>query len=137
MTAMDRRRFLWHAGGGLGGIALSWLLGEEGLLGVGPPAKPQAALNGGLHHRARARRVVAPNGPANWGAAFLPAAHQGTMIRPGDRNPINDLFPPEEARASKGGEADGLALLRTLNERHRAGRAGDSRLEARIASYEL
>ena len=29
---IDRRRFLWNAGGGLGGIALAHLLGTEGLL---------------------------------------------------------------------------------------------------------
>ena len=27
-------------------------------------------------------RGFAPNGPANWGAGFLPATHQGTMVRP-------------------------------------------------------
>ena len=42
-------------------------------------------------------RGFAPNGPANWTAGFLPAAHQGTMVRPGAKNPIFDLFPPEEA----------------------------------------
>src|SRR5436305_5029524 len=52
----DRRSFLWQAGGGLGGIALSWLLGQEGLLAAGPPAK--SAPGGGLHHRAKAKRVV-------------------------------------------------------------------------------
>src|SRR6516164_3536526 len=41
-------------------------------------------------------RGFAPNGPANWSAGFLPAAHQGTMVRPGAKNPIFDLFPPEE-----------------------------------------
>src|SRR5262249_21950147 len=82
-------------------------------------------------------RGFAPNGPANWGAGFLPAAHQGTMVRPGAKNPIQDLFPPEEAKATAQSEADGLALLEKLNTTHRAGRAGDSRLDARIASYEL
>src|SRR5262249_8901133 len=32
-------------------------------------------------------RGFAPNGPANWGAGFLPASFQGTMIRATDRNP--------------------------------------------------
>jgi hypothetical protein len=269
---LDRRTFLWHAGGGLGGIALSYLLGRDGLLAAGPPAgKGGADLNGGLHHRAKAKRVVqlfmsgaasqvdtfdykpqlikrhgqkfdpggkvelfqsvpgacmkspwtwkqhgkcgkwvssllphlatcvddiaflpamvsksnvhgpatfmqatgfvlpgypamgawvsyglgslnrnlpafvvlpdsrgfAPNGPANWGAGFLPAAHQGTMVRPGDRNPINDLFPPADGKFSKAGETEALALLGKLNKAHRATRQGDSRLDARIASYEL
>ena len=45
-------------------------------------------------------RGFAPNGPGNWSAGFLPAAHQGTMIRVGRPNPIFDLFPPKEARIS-------------------------------------
>jgi hypothetical protein len=267
--AIDRRRFLWQSGGGLGGIALSYLLGQDGLMAAAAPSK--ADLNGGLHHRARAKRVVqlfmsgaasqcdtfdykpalirkhgekfdpggkvelfqsspgsvmkspwkwrqhgqcdkwvsdllpnlagcvddmafihsmvsksnvhgpatfmqatgfvlpgfpsmgawisygmgslqhnlptfvvlpdsrgfAPNGPANWGAGFLPAAHQGTMVRPGAKNPIRDLFPPEEAKADARSEADGRDLLNTLNRKHRDSRPGDSRLDARIASYEL
>ena len=43
-------------------------------------------------------RGFAPNGPANHSAAFLPAAHQGTMIRVGRPNPIHDLFPPKSAK---------------------------------------
>jgi hypothetical protein len=81
-------------------------------------------------------RGFAPNGPANWAAGFLPAAHQGTMIRPGARNPIYDLFPPENS-GTPASQADGLALLRRLNRAHRQTREGDSRLDARIASYEM
>ncbi|MDW8310920.1 MAG: DUF1501 domain-containing protein, partial [Verrucomicrobiales bacterium] len=226
----DRREFLWRFGGGLGGIALTWLLGREGLLastpGAGATVSPAAARL--PHSRPRAKRVVqlfmsgaasqcdmfdykpelikrhgekfdpgekvelfqsdpgacmkspwdwkpygqcgkmisdlvphlgscvddiafihsmvsksnvhgpatfmqntgfvlpgfphmgawisyglgslndnlptfvvlpdprgfAPNGPANWSAGFLPAAHQGTMIRVGKPNPIFDLNPP-------------------------------------------
>jgi hypothetical protein len=268
-NAIDRRAFLGQAGAGFGGLAMSCLLSEEGLLAAGPPVKGD--LNGGIHFRAKAKRVVqlfmsgaasqcdtfdykplllkkhgekfdpggkvelfqsspgsvmkspwkwrqhgkcgkwisdlvphlascvddmafihsmvaksnvhgpatfmqatgfvlpgfpsmgawisyglgslknnlptfvvlpdrrgfAPNGPANWASGFLPAAHQGTMVRPGAKNPIQDLFPPEEARASKDSEADGLALLEKLNRRHAASRSGDSRLDARIASYEM
>ncbi len=268
---VNRREFLWHVGGGLGGIALSYLLGRDGLLAATPGGKGRPELNGGLHHKATAKRVVqlfmsgaasqcdtfdykpalirrhgqkfdpggkvelfqsvpgavikcpwkwrqhgqcgkyvsdlvphlaacvddiaflhamvsksnvhgpatfmqatgfvlpgfpsmgawvsyglgsltdnlpafvvlpdsrgfAPNGPANWGAGFLPAAHQGTMVRPGARNPIYDLFPPEGAGITRASDADGLALLNRLNQGHRAGREGDSRLDARIASYEL
>jgi hypothetical protein len=82
-------------------------------------------------------RGFAPNGPANWASGFLPAAHQGTLVRPGAKNPIQDLFPPEEAKASKDSEADALSLLEKLNRKHHATRQGDSRLDARIASYEL
>src|SRR6187551_3822074 len=55
----DRRAFLWQAGGGLGGIALAHLLGTERLL-ADPAAKEGASpsLNGGLHHKAKAKRVV-------------------------------------------------------------------------------
>src|SRR5262249_411247 len=52
----SRRDFLWSFGGGLGGIALARLLGESGLFAE--PVKPQAALNGGLHHKAKAKRVI-------------------------------------------------------------------------------
>ena len=31
-SRLDRRSFLWNAGGGLGGVALAHLLGAEGLL---------------------------------------------------------------------------------------------------------
>ena len=59
---IDRREFLWRFGGGLGGIALAHLLGRNGLL-AGTPERPSAfasrpELNGGLHHRAKAKRVV-------------------------------------------------------------------------------
>ncbi len=264
----DRRSFLWQSGGGLGGVALSYLLGVDGLAAA-PQAKSD--LNGGLHHRAGAKRVVqlfmsgaasqvdtfdykpelikrdgkkfdpggkvelfqsspgacmkspwgwrrhgrcgkyvsdllpnlatcvddiaflhamvsksnvhgpatflqatgfvlpgfpstgawvsyglgrltdelpafvvlpdargfAPNGPANWGAGFLPAAHQGTVVRPGARTPIYDLFPPEGSAVTRESDADGRALLRRLNEDHKAARPGDSRLDARVAAYEL
>jgi Protein of unknown function (DUF1501) len=82
-------------------------------------------------------RGFAPNGPANWSAGFLPAAHQGTMVRPGAKIPIFDLFPPDEASLSPEAQTDGLKLLNQLNRSHEAERSGDSRLEARIASYEL
>jgi hypothetical protein len=82
-------------------------------------------------------RGFAPNGPANWGAGFLPAAHQGTMIRPGATNPIFDLYPPADSYVTQQSEAAGRKLLARLNTDHLADRPGDSQLEARIASYEL
>lgn len=83
-------------------------------------------------------RGFAPNGPANWSSGFLPAAHQGTMIRVGKPNPIFDLFPPESAKfITRESEADGLAVLQQLNRQHLADRSGDSRLDARIASFEM
>jgi len=44
-------------GGGLGGVALAHLFGQDHLLANQTPT-PRADLNGGLHHRARAKRVV-------------------------------------------------------------------------------
>src|SRR5690349_9747821 len=83
-------------------------------------------------------RGFAPNGPGNWTAGFLPASHQGTMIRAGSPNPIYDLFPPKQAAyITPASEADTWKLLRDVNRDHMAGREGDSRLDARIASYEM
>ena len=264
----SRREFLWHSGGGLGGLALAALVGEEQ---VSAAPTPKAELNGGIHHRAKAKRVVqlfmsgaasqcdtfdykpllikkhgekfdpgkkvelfqsnpgtvmkspwawkqygkcgkwiselvphigscaddiaffpamisksnvhgpatflqatgfvspgfpgmgawisyglgrltdnlptfvvlpdsrgyGPNGPANWGSGFLPAEVQGTMVRPSAKNPIFDLFPPEDSGITAQAEKDGLALLQKLNGQHKAERVGDSRLEARISAYEL
>jgi hypothetical protein len=83
-------------------------------------------------------RGLAPNGAANWSSAFLPAAHQGTMVRVGRENPIHDLFPANTACfISEESERDTQKLLAQMNRAHLATRAGDSRLEARIASYEM
>jgi Protein of unknown function (DUF1501) len=82
-------------------------------------------------------RGYAPNGPANWGAGFLPAAHQGTMVRPGASPPLFDLTAPRGSFATREGEADVLAALNKLNRAHAAAHPGDSRLEARIGAYEL
>jgi hypothetical protein len=82
-------------------------------------------------------RGFAPNGPANWGPGFLPAAYQGTMVRPGAAAPIYDLLPADPKMVTPDSERDGLALLDRMNKSHREGRGGDSRLDARIASYEL
>src|SRR5713101_7199370 len=233
---VDRREFLWRFGGGLGGIAMVHLLGQQGLLAE--TAVPRAEWNGGLHHRARAKRVVqlfmsgaasqcdtfdykpdlikrsgekfepggkvelfqsdpgavmkspwdwkqygqcgkwisdlvpnlgscaddmafihsmvsksnvhgpatfmqntgfvlpdvrglAPNGADNWTAGFLPAAHQGTMIRLGKPNPIYDLFPPKTASfITPESEKETQALLKQLNQAHLAAHPGDSRLDA-------
>jgi hypothetical protein len=82
-------------------------------------------------------RGFAPGGPKNWGAGFLPAEHQGTMIRPAAVTPIADLFPPKNGYVSPGADRDAQEALRTLNRIHAARREGDSRLDARIQSYEL
>src|SRR6266567_1719717 len=48
---MNRRNFLWNAGGGLGGLALAHLLRQDGLLADEKTKK-------GLHHPAKATRVI-------------------------------------------------------------------------------
>jgi hypothetical protein len=51
------------------------------------------------------------NGAENWTAGFLPAAHQGTMIRPSAVNPIADLFPPQQSGyITRESDRDGLAV---------------------------
>jgi len=49
---MNRRSFLWQSGGGFGGLAMSHLLASDGL------NQPRAHLNGGLHHPAKAKRII-------------------------------------------------------------------------------
>jgi Protein of unknown function (DUF1501) len=72
-------------------------------------------------------------GARQYGASFLPAAFQGTFVSD-LKNPIrnlkNDCVGPERQRQE-------LDTLRSLNELHREDRAEDSRLSARIESFEL
>ncbi len=82
-------------------------------------------------------RGFASNGPKNWGPAFLPAQHQGTILRPGTERPIPDLFPTPGGFVSRESDREAFSILKRLNRRHQAQRSGDSRLSARIQSYEL
>lgn len=82
-------------------------------------------------------RGFAPNGAANWSAGFLPASNQGTMIRPNSKTPIANLFPSNNDFITRQSDRDVLAALKQLNQKHEEQRAGDSRLNARIKSYEL
>src|SRR5437764_4987690 len=50
---LTRREALWSIGGGFGGLALAHLLATDAAAGG-----PRPELNGGLHHRAKARRVI-------------------------------------------------------------------------------
>jgi hypothetical protein len=83
------------------------------------------------------RRGYPSNGSKNWHAGFLPAEHQGTVIQVGADEPVQNLFPARESFVTPESDAGAFALLDRLNRRHKIGRAGDSRLEARIHSYEL
>src|SRR6185436_2773150 len=52
---------LWRFGGGLGGVALAQLLAEQGLFAgeaAAVPGRGKPELNGGLHHRAKVKRIV-------------------------------------------------------------------------------
>lgn len=265
----SRRDFVWQLGSGFGGIALTHLLGQSGLLA--DVAKPRADLNGGIHHKARVKRVLqlfmnggvsqmdtfdykpeldkrhgqkvdfgiqaaatsvpgnimkSPfawkqhgqsgrwvssalphmaecvddlaflmamssktnvHGPAsymqntgfvlpgfpcmgawisyalgrlsdnlpafvvipdarglpynntgNFSAGFLPSAHQGMILKPSAPVPIADVKPPAFAKyITAESESQGLKLLNELNRDHLAAHPGDSRLDARIESYEL
>lgn len=81
-------------------------------------------------------RGYASNGPKNWASAFLPASSQGTAIFPQRVNPVEDLHPPAGSVSPATARAT-RELLDRLNRDHAAARPGDSRLLARIQSYEL
>jgi hypothetical protein len=74
------------------------------------------------------------NGQSLFASGFLPAVYQGTLLRT-EGAPIQNLAPAGGA----GRREQRLLLdrLREWNREHAAARPGDSRLEARIASYEL
>jgi len=81
--------------------------------------------------------VLSPAQPAQgaplWSSAFLPAAYQGTLVTD-LKNPISNLSNPRIARDK---QREQLDALKALNELHRKQREEDSRLSARIASFEL
>jgi hypothetical protein len=71
-------------------------------------------------------------GARQYGASFLPAAYQGTFVSNLDQ-PLKNLKP----LGSQGQQRRELDALARLNELHRVTRADDSRLNARIDSFEL
>jgi hypothetical protein len=81
--------------------------------------------------------VLSPAQPAQgaplWSSSFLPAAYQGTLVSD-LKNPISDL---SNARFSSAEQRKQLDVLNRLNQIHEASRQEDSRLSARIASFEL
>jgi hypothetical protein len=81
-------------------------------------------------------RGYASNGPKNWSSAFLPAHTQGTTIFPQRDSPIDDLL-PQSGFVTPDADREGLALLNRVNREFERLHPGDSRLEARIRSYEL
>ncbi len=73
-------------------------------------------------------------GPRNWGNAWLPATFQGTPFRK-DGHPILHLAPPPAVSDAQ--QKAKLGLIADLDRIHAESRLDDSRLAARIASYEL
>ena len=83
-------------------------------------------------------RGLPPGGPVNWGAGFLPAVYQGTVLESAEgKAPVADLFPAGEHRFSPESEERQRAFLRLLNAAHQEERERNTELEARISSYEL
>ncbi len=78
------------------------------------------------------------NGRGCFSAGFLPAVHQGTVIKADAPQAIPDLFASDKfAFATRQADADGLTLLNQMNQAYTAQQPGDSRLNARIAGYKL
>jgi hypothetical protein len=79
-------------------------------------------------------RELPAGGSINWTNGFLPARHQGVVIRTRGE-PIDDLFPPRPLAA--GADAAARELAAAMNRKHLAARAGDDALTARIKGYEM
>lgn len=73
-------------------------------------------------------------GPPAWGSGFLPADHQGTAVRAGER-PILHLQPPPGMDDAE--QRRVLDLVGKMNARHLAEREFDDQLAARVSAYEL
>ena len=78
-------------------------------------------------------RGVPAGGSINWTNGFLPAKHQGVIIK-SQGEPIEDLFPASPISEST--ESASRDLLAQLNKAHLEQR-GDDVLRARMKSYEL
>ncbi len=74
------------------------------------------------------------NGAAVWANGYLPASHQGTLLR-SKGSPILNLKRPDGiSLVQQRREFDALA---SLNRRHLESRSGDTELAARLDAYEL
>jgi hypothetical protein len=84
------------------------------------------------------QRGLPYNNLGNFSSGFLPAQHAGTILRMNSPQPIASIRPPASARyITPESERAGRSVLEDLNRLHLAENPGDSRLEARIMSYEL
>jgi hypothetical protein len=84
--------------------------------------------------------VLCPGRPVRfsilWNSAFLPAAHQGTYINHSKIDPNNMVPHLRNSQWDRATQRRQLDLLQELNAGHRASRAGDSALDARIEAME-
>ena len=74
------------------------------------------------------------NGAAIWANGYLPAAYQGTLLRPSG-SPILNLSPPDELSSAQ--QRRELDVIQWLNQQHLTAGGQASELEARISAYEL
>ncbi len=78
------------------------------------------------------------NGRSAFTSGFLPANHQGTIINASAPQPMTHLQPPAGAtHITATSRQEGFELLREMNHAYAADRPDDSRLTARIETYEL
>ncbi len=86
--------------------------------------------------------ALCPNGRPTfgarlWGSSFLPGAYQGTFLETKHQDIDRLIENVRNTSFSSLGQRRQLDLVRRLNELHRETRPADSRLEARIQSFEL
>lgn len=74
---------------------------------------------------------------SNWRSAFLPGIYQGTHINTKKSKPEELIENIVNPRLSLREQRRQLDLLAAINEQHRAARADEEALEARIQSFEL
>jgi len=79
-------------------------------------------------------REFPAGGSINWSNGFLPARHQGVVIRPQGK-PIDDLFPATPVDPNS--ESGTRELVTAMNRSHIGRHPGDDALAARVRGYEM
>lgn len=79
-------------------------------------------------------REFPAGGAINWSNGFLPARHQGVVIR-SKGDPIDDLFPARPI--GRAADRAAFSLSAEMNRRHLASHFDDDALSARMRGYEL
>ena len=116
-----RREFLWRFGGGLGGIALAHLLGQQDLPGAinsvsGSPVP--GVLTGKLHHAPKAKRVIQlfMNGGASQMDLF--------DYKPGLLKRHGEKFDPGAGKRVEAATSEPGTVLKPMSEFKQHGRCG-------------